>query len=152
MPDRVRKVLGFVVANYVVRDEQREIDLTAGAREPGAVIAADKRQAAMREAMRADEMADDFRDGLLAAFRARLGGEAEVALDDRRPDEDRMADALIHFLVRYGLAASRTEETDPMRYVYRVAVDWPRLNEVGARSGVDLETALRELVAQPGRR
>lgn len=150
MADRVRKLLDFVVANYVVRDEQREIDLTAGARESGEVIESDKRQAVTREAMRADELADDFRHGLIAAYEARRAGREEVALDDRRPAEDRMADALIHFLVSYDLATSRTEETDPQHYVYYVAVAWPRLLAVAERAGVDLETALEELSATSG--
>ncbi len=152
MPDRVRRLLDYVVDHYVVRDEQRDIDLAAGVREPGEAIEADKRQAAMREGIRADELANPFRLGLVAAYRARLAGEPEVPLDDRRPNEDRIADALIHFLVRFDLATSTTEETEPMKYVYRVAVDWSRLGEVAQRAGIDLDATLRDLAAGSGRR
>jgi len=148
VPDRIRRLLDFVVTTYVVRDGQREVDLSAAAGEPGNLIESDKRQAATRELMLADALADPFREGLIAAYRARRAGRAEVPLDDRRPDEDRMADALIKFLVAYDLASSRTEETEPMHYVYYLGVDWPRLKEVAARAGVDVETALHELAAR----
>lgn len=145
MADRVRKVLDHIVAQYVVRDEQKDIDLNAAAAEPGDAIASEKRQAARREGDRADDLADAFRQGLLLAYRSRAAGQPEIALDDRDPAEDRIADALIRFLVSFELAASRTEESEPMHYVYHVAVDWDRLVQVAHETGVDLDEALRQL-------
>ena len=147
MPDRIRRLLDYIVAQYVVRDEQKDIDLNAPPTESGAEIESEKRDAAERGADRAGELADAFRQGLVLAYRARAAGQAEFALDDREPDEDRMADALIRFLVSFDLAASRTEETEPLHYVYHVAVDWQRLGAVAQEAGVDLETALRQLAA-----
>lgn len=145
MPDRIRRVLDHIVAQLVVTDEQKDIDLNAAPTEPGDAIESDKREAARREIDRAGDLAEWFRAGLIRAHQARARGGAEIALDDRQPDEDRMADALIRFLVSFGLAGSRTEETEPLHYVYYVAVDWDRLGKVAAAAGVDLDVALRQL-------
>jgi hypothetical protein len=143
VPDRIRRLLDHIVAQYVVRDEQKDIDLNAPSTESGEELESEKREAAQREASRAGELADPFRQGLVLADRARAAGRAEIALDDRRPDEDRIADALIRFLVSFDLATSRTEESEPLHYVYHVAVDWDRLGEVARAAGVDLDQALR---------
>jgi len=145
VPDRIRRVLDHIVARYVVTDEQKDIDLNAPPTEPGEAIELDKREAARREIDRAGDLAGAFREGLVRAYQARAAGRAELALDDRRPDEDHMADALIRFLVSFGLAGSRTEETEPLHYVYHVAVDWDRLEEESRAAGVDLDQALRQL-------
>jgi hypothetical protein len=91
---------------------------------------------------RADELADAFNQGLLAAYRANQAGDNELVLDDRDPEENRMADALIGFLVSFELATSRSEETDPMHYQYTITVDWDRLRAVAHNAGVDLNRAL----------
>jgi hypothetical protein len=142
VPEQIRKVLDHIVAHYVVQDEQKDIDLNAAPTESGEAIESDKREAARREADRAAELADPFRQGLLLAHQARAAGRAEVALDDRDPEQDRVADALIRFLVAFDLAASRTEETEPRHYVYHVAVDWDRLGQVAREVDVDLDQAL----------
>lgn len=147
MPDRIRHLLDHIVATLVVRDEQKDIDLNAPPTESGEAMEADKREAARREAERAGSLADAFRRGLVAAYRARAVGQSEIALDDRRPEEDRTADALIRFLVSFDLAASRSEETEPRHYVYHVAVDWDALTGVAREAGVDLDQALRQLAA-----
>jgi hypothetical protein len=54
-----------------------------------------------------------------------------------------MADALVHFLVGPGLAESTTRETEPMHYVYTVAIDWHELNAVAKAANVDLDTIVR---------
>jgi hypothetical protein len=148
VPDRIRKVLDHLVANYVVRDEQLDIDLSAPAAEPGDAIASSKERVASRETRRADELAGDFHRALVEAYRARAAGRSELVLDDRQPDQDRMADALIRFLVSFDLASSRSEETEPMRYRYAVSIDWPKLNAAAGEAGVDLEATLRDLAAR----
>jgi hypothetical protein len=142
MADDVRKLLNYIVNNFVVRDELKTIDLDAPPREPADVIVADKRDVVRREQDRADALAEPFVRGLVRAHqRASIGGH-ELALDDRKPEENRMADALIRFLVSYELASSRTEETEPRQYTYYVQVDWDRLAEVARAADVDLERAL----------
>ncbi len=142
MPDRIRQLLDYIVAQYVVRDEQKDIDLNATPTEPGDVIESDKQEAARRELDRARELSDAFHQALTFAYQSQAAGRPEIALDDRQPDEDQMADALIRFLVSYDLAASRTEETEPLHYVYFVTVDWDRLGDVARAANVDLRQAL----------
>ena len=142
MAEPIRELLDYIVVNYAVEDEQKDIDLNANAVETGHEIESEKREVAEREIERADELADSFTRGLVAAYRTSQNGEAEIVLDDRDPEENRMADALIGFLVSFGLAGSRTEETEPMHYRYFVAVDWERLRKVADDAGVNLEQAL----------
>ncbi len=142
MADDLRTLLNYIVAHYVVPDEQRAIELDAAPSDGGAMIEDDKREAERREAERADEFATPFADGLVIAHhRATLGGKT-LPLDDRKPHEDAMATALIRFLVSNHLATSRTEETDPQRYTYHVAVRWDRLETVSSGAGIDLARAL----------
>jgi hypothetical protein len=137
--DDLRKLLDHIVRRYVVPDELVGIDLEASASDRGEAIETDKRRAVRREIERADNLAGAFSRGLARAH-ARNG---DIVLDDRNPEENQEADALIGFLVSHDLASSRTEETEPMHYRYYVAVDWDRLGEVARAAGVDLDQALR---------
>ncbi len=145
VPDRIRRLLDYIVTQYVVRDEQKDIDLNAPSTESGDTLETDKAEAARREADRADDLAGAFQRGLVAAYRARVAGHAEIALDDRQAEEDQMADALIRFLVSFDLASSRSEETEPYHYVYHISPDWDLLTTVAASAGVDLDHALQQL-------
>ena len=147
MPDRIRALLNDIVTHYVVRDEQKDIDLNAPASEPGGELESEKRQAARREVERADELADAFHHGLVLAYRNWTTGAGALALDDRRPAENEIADALIGFLVSYDLAESRSEETEPMHYTYHVTIDWERLGAVADAANIDLRRTLDELSA-----
>jgi len=140
--DEMRRLLDHIVDHYVVRDEVKSIELDATPREPGEVIESDKRAAARREAERADELADAFGRGLALAHRRHGLGGSDLRLDDRKPEEDRMADALIRFLVSHDLASSHTEATEPNHYAYHVTIAWDRLGEVARAAGVDLNRAL----------
>lgn len=139
--DQIRRLLDHLVANYVIRDDQRLIELDASPREPGEVIESDKRQVVRRETDRADELADAFGLGLTRAY-AQRDTEPELWLDDRDAEENRTADALIGFLVSHDLAASRTEETEPDHYRYAICVDWAKLATVATEADVDLDRAL----------
>ncbi|MDQ3045066.1 MAG: hypothetical protein M3R06_07955 [Chloroflexota bacterium] len=141
MADQIRRLLDHLVADYVVRDDQRLIELDASSREPGEVIESDKRGVARREADRAAELADVFAVGLKRAY-ARRGDDPELWLDDRDAEENRTADALIGFLVSHDLAASRTEETEPDHYRYSICVDWAKLATIAAEADIDLASAL----------
>ncbi len=142
MADDLRTLLKYIVEHYVVPEEQRAIELDAAPSDGGAMIEGDKRSASRRETERADELAGPFADGLaIAHHRATMGGKT-LPLDDRKPDEDAMASALIHFLVSNDLATSRTEETIPQHYTYHVAVRWDRLEAISSEAGIDLARAL----------
>jgi hypothetical protein len=140
--NQIRELLNYIVVHYAVEDDQKDIDLNANAAETGEDIEMEKREVAQREIERANHLAEPFARGLVAAYRARRSGAPEIALDDRNPQENSMADALIGFLVSYELASSRSEETEPMHYCYYVTVNWDRLRSVAKRAGVDLDRAL----------
>jgi len=143
--DEVRRLLEYVVSQYVVRDEIRAIDRDAPALPNGQVLETDKQQAARREEHRASTLADSFNSGLVMAWQRFRKGGAEISLDDRDPRQNQIADALIQFLVRFDLAKSRTEETQPRRYTYYIAIDWQKLFAEARASSIDLESALNRV-------
>jgi hypothetical protein len=139
--DDLRKLLDYIVRTYVVHDELVGIDLEASASDRGDAIETDKRRAIRRETERADALAGAFGRGLARA-RTRSG---ELVLDDRDPEQNQEADALIGFLVSHDLASSRAEETEPRHYRYYVAVDWDRLAAAASAAGIDLDQTLRRV-------
>lgn len=138
MADDLRKLLNHIVRQYVVHDEQVGIELDATASDDGADIESDKRQAARREIERADQLADAFSRGLARARAA----NGQLVLDDRNPEENEEADALISFLVSHDLASSHTEETEPMHYRYFLTINWANLHAAAGAAGVDLDQAI----------
>lgn len=137
MADDLRKLLDHIVRTFVVRDELVAIDQEASASDPGAAIESDKRRAVRREFDRADDLAEAFSRGV---SRSQSG---LIVLDDRNQEENEIADALIHFLVRTDLATSRAVETEPQHYRYRILINWSKLEEVAREAGIDLEHAVR---------
>ncbi|MGB3328387.1 MAG: hypothetical protein WBA46_05480 [Thermomicrobiales bacterium] len=140
MADDLRQVLDYIVRRYVVDDELRTIDRDASA--TAADLEQDKHQAARREVERADSLSGAFERGVVRAWQRSAIGGTELALDDRKPDENRMADALIGFLVSYGLARSRSIETGARTYTYFITIDWPKLRDIAQAAGVNLDRTL----------
>lgn len=135
----MRNLLTYIVDRYASIDSARRIDLDANAEISGDDIEADKAAAIDREHERADEIAPAFAAGLdLAWQRARHGGD-DISLDDRDPDQNAMASALIEYLVRFDLAESNSHDVGDNQYVYDIAVDWNRLREVAAANGQRLD-------------
>jgi hypothetical protein len=143
LADESRKLLDYIVGHFVLHDELVSIDLDASASDPGESIELDKLEAMRRERSRADDLAEAFAEGLARANELRASGQEELILDDRDPLQNQIADALIQFLVSHHLAASRSEPTTELHYVYYVAVDWDRLSEVAKAAGVDLAQAVQ---------
>lgn len=137
MADDLRKLLDHIVRTYVVHDELVAIDQDASASDRGDEIESDKKRAVRREFDRADELGDAFSRGV---SRSQSG---LIVLDDRNQEENQMADALIHFLVRTDLATSRAVETEPQHYRYRIIINWAKLTDVARDVGVDLEHAVK---------
>jgi len=140
--DDVEKLLRFIAHRYVAREEVLEIERDASAADEAQDIVAGQRRAIQSEEQKATEMADAFRDGLRKAEAARRAGGNAISLDDRKPEDDRMADALIHFLVRSDIAGSTTRETDQHRYIYTITVDWDALERVSLDAKVNLGEVL----------
>lgn len=142
MADDVEKLLRFIAHRYVAREEILEIERDASAADAGHEIAADRVRAIQSEEQRAATMGDAFREGLRRADSARRAGGNAISLDDRKPDDDKIADALIHFLVRTQIASSTTRETDRHRYIYTVSVDWNTLDRIAQDAKVNLAEVL----------
>jgi hypothetical protein len=139
--DDLRKVLDHIVRTFVVRDELVAIDQDATASDGGDSIESDKRRAARRELDRAGDLAEAFSRGIARS------NSGLIVLDDREPNENQMADALIHFLVRTDLATSRAVETEPNHYRYRILINWSKLELVAREAGVDLNQAVKRVSA-----
>lgn len=142
MANDVQKLLQYIAQNYIARQEAIELEREASAGEQGEAITADKRRVQKQEEERVDMLGDPFRAGLRRANDARRAGGNAISLDDRKPEEDEQADALIHFLVRSDLATSTSRETDPHRYIYTIAIDWDALDGVAREAKVNLGTLL----------
>lgn len=140
--DDVEKLLRFIARRYVAREEMLEIERDASAADEADDIVAGQRRAIQSEEQKATEMADAFREGLRRADAARRAGGNAISLDDRKSEDDRIADALIHFLVRSDIAASTTRETEQHRYIYTIAVDWDALDRVSQDAKVNLGEVL----------
>ena len=143
-------LLDAIVRRYVITDAQRDVDLNAKADEPAAVIEAEKQRAVEDAAHRARTLAAPFRQGLILAFEAQGTGHAEIRLDDRDPEQNAIADALITYLVRFDLADSWSEEIEPGHYNYFISVKWDTLYDDANRAGVDLPAALAQAASLPG--
>jgi hypothetical protein len=140
--DGLGRLLEYLVERDLGQQDQKEVQMIAGAREPDTVITLDQQLALGRERQRATELGPAFVAGLRRAYAARQAGEPYLALDDRQQDENAMADALVQFLVRPHLASSHAAQTEPNHYVYEIAIDWDRLAQVAAASGIDFEAEL----------
>ncbi len=143
MSDDLQRLLRFIVQHYTWREEVKDIELDASPLEQGSDIAASRRRVRREVEQRADLLSDAFRDGLKRASDARRAGGDAISLDDRVPEDNRIADAMMQFLVGTGLAHSTTRETEPLHYIYTVSIDWSRLNSVARDARVDLGAAMK---------
>lgn len=136
---RVRQLLETIVNQYEVPMEEKAAELSNPAAQQMGEHSADELERRLGVRARALDLEDPFELGLQAAVRA---GASPLRLDSADAIQNRMADALIQFLVRPGLATVRTDETGPDRFRYAVSVDWPALRAVAAQAGINLEEAL----------
>lgn len=148
--DAFAELLDLIVRDYAITDAQKDVDLNAPADEPATVIEADKRHIVSEAAERAREMFPSFRTGLVLAFEAQALGRHEIRLDDRDAEQNAIADALIAYLVRFGFAESRSEETGPGHYDYFISVSWDSLYRLAESAGIDLPAALARAASIPG--
>lgn len=142
MADGVERLLNVLIEREILRVDEKNVELTAGSRVSAETVDTNQTIEADRERQRVSDLGGAFAAGLRRAYAAHQSGQAEIALDDRRQDENAMADALVQFLVRPHYAASQTDQTEPNHYVYRIAVDWVHLSRLADEAGIDLRTAL----------
>ncbi len=144
MADGLERLLNVLVEREILRVDQKNVEMTASPRTPAETVDANQLIEIDRERHRAAELGPAFIAGLRRAYDARRAGQHDFALDDRRFDENAIADAMVQFLVRTQLATSHTEQTEPNHYIYHIAIDWARLAQLAAESGIDLDRELTE--------
>ncbi len=144
MADGLERLLRAVIEREIVRVEQKNIQMTASAAAPAETVDANQAIELERERQRVSDLGPAFADGLRRAHAAQRSGAGELVLDDRRADENAIADALVQFLVRPQLATSHSEQTEPNHYLYHVTVDWPRLSQLASEAGLDLDAELAQ--------
>lgn len=137
MSDDVQRLLHYLAEQYTGREEAKDLERSSSGLEEHE-IAAEQRRVMRREHQLAEKLARPFQRGLRRAYEAYRAGGNAITLDDRKRDENEMAEALIHFLVRSGLARSTTRETEPMHYLYIISIDWEALARVAQDAEVDL--------------
>lgn len=150
MADAFAALQDAIVHRLVIVDAQKDIDLNAAADSDGSAIDEQKTAIVSAAEARAAALADAFREGIVLAFEAQGTGHAEISLDDRIPEQNVLADALITYLVRYNLAESRSEETDTGHYTYFVSVTWDALYRFADAAGINLPAALADAATIPG--
>lgn len=141
MTDELTKLLRYIARNYTGPEEVKEVERESPTL-PGEELDDERERALRAEERRADDLEDAFRSGLLRAHAAVKAGGDAITLDDRDNEENRIADALVHFLVGPGMATSRTRETTTMHYVYTIWIDWDRLKRVAREADLDLDRVL----------
>lgn len=127
-----------IVQAFATKDDLIDIDLNAKASESGGDLNDAKQEAIDRERATSSQLEPYFRSGLA---KAQAAGNEEIALNDQDPIENKEADALIRYLVSYGLASSRSVESPP-GYTYYVAVNWDKLRQVATGANIDFDAAL----------
>lgn len=138
MADQLDQLFQHIVRSFALKDGLVDIDLNAKASEAGGDLTDVKQHTVDREQTVANQLEPYFRSGL---EKARAAGSNELALSDQNPIENKEADALIRYLVSFGLASSRSEATPP-GYTYHIRVDWDKLRQVAAGANIDFDSAL----------
>ncbi len=126
----VASLLDALVWFFKLRAETSLLEATAKARRPMDEVVEEEHRLIDDELDRAHEALPAFEAGLR---RARAAGNSEVTFDSQDPEQDRMAGALIAYLVATEFATVRTEELPGDRFRYHIAVDWPALDAFAAR-------------------
>jgi hypothetical protein len=135
-PDRDRpyaSLLDALAWIFKADAEVTNVEVLSTAGRPMADVKEEERRVEDAELERAHETLPEFEEGLRSALRA---GEREIAFDSRDQRQDRVAGALIRYLVSTGFATVRTEELGGDAFRYHIAVDWPRLDDLAARLGL----------------
>jgi hypothetical protein len=142
--DGISKLLRHIACHYTGPEEAKDLEREATAHS-GQDLDDERRKALREEEQRAQQLDAAFRAGLARALQARRAGGDAILLDDRDPQENQIADAMVHFLVGPGIATSRARETDPQHYTYTIWIDWEQLSEIAQQADINLEQALKQV-------
>jgi hypothetical protein len=142
--DDISKLLRHIARHYTGPEEAKEVELESPGL-PASDLDQERLRALRAEEQRAADLADAFRAGLAQSHKAGLAGGDAISLDDRDPEQNRIADALVHFLVGTGMATSRTRESAPQHYIYTIWIDWPKLRKVAKEARIDLNASIKQV-------
>ena len=135
MADNLKKLLLYIVQHPVLQNERREAELDATAVQD---VAGEVRAIAQDQQEDANSRAAHFARVL------RLATQGPVVVEDTDPDGNAIADAFARYLVAPDLATSQGEQVSEGHFRYTFEVNWPKLQSVAQRAGVDLDAALKE--------
>jgi len=110
-----------------------EIEAAAG-RNPSDLRAEQDRIKSVERAEGRQEL-KAFQTALRNALTQTQANPREAAYDSAVPEQNEMADVLIHYLVRAGYAEVRTEQLDARRHVYYIRIDWVGLRALAEQEG-----------------
>lgn len=135
MAGDARRLLDHIIRTRLHRVELWQAELDATAENSDTLLDSVQRiEQRQREAART--LAGPFATGLGRAARHLA---APLVLDDRQPEENTIADAMILFLVKAGLATVTSDSVGAGHYRYQVMIDWPAIDAVAREAGVSLE-------------
>lgn len=144
MADDISKLVRYIARHYTGPEEAKEVEMdTPGI--PAGELDQEREKVLRAEERRASDLADAFRAGLIQSHKAGLAGGDAISLDDRDPEQNRIADAMVHFLVGTGMATSRTRETAPQHYIYTIWIDWTKLRRVAREARLDLSSIINQV-------
>ncbi|HEY8743044.1 MAG TPA: hypothetical protein VIU62_08100 [Chloroflexota bacterium] len=139
MESRIRQLLDTIVNQYEVPLEEKAAELSNPASNQLGEHSPEELEREVGVRARAMDLEDPFELGLQAARRA---GSAPLRLNSADAIQNRIADAMIQFLVRPGLATVQSVELGADQFRYDLAVDWSALRRVATQAGINLEEAL----------
>jgi hypothetical protein len=135
MADGLQRLLMYIVEHPLMQSESREAELAATAVQD---VPAEIRSISEDQRADATRLGPYFAQGLKLA----ATNQGHVTVDDTDVLGNGIADAFARFLVVTQLASSQSQELGQGHYRYTFDLDWPRIEEIARRAGIDLKAAL----------
>jgi hypothetical protein len=136
MAENLRRLLDYIIEHAVMKMESRTAQLDATAVQD---IPAEIRSISDDHKADAQRLAPYFDQGMRMA----AANNGRVTVDDTDPNGNGIADAFARYLVTSELATSQSSEIGEGHYRYTFDLDWPAIQALAARAGVDLGQTTR---------
>jgi hypothetical protein len=136
MADNLRRLLDYIIEHPVMQMESRTAQIEASAVQD---VPAEIRSISDDHKADANRLAPFFVQGMRIA----AANNGSVVVEDTDPTGDGIADAFARYLVSSNLAASNSSEIGEGHYRYTFDLDWPAIQALASRAGVDLDEAAR---------
>jgi hypothetical protein len=136
MAESLRRLLDYIIDNAVMKMESRTAQIEATAVQD---IPAELRSISEDHKADAQRLAPYFEQGIRMA----AANNGRVVVDDTDPNGNGIADAFARYLVTSDLATSQSTEIGAGHYRYTFDLDWPAIQDIAHRAGVDLGQATK---------